>query len=376
MLTVVLTVSTTAASEALKITSHRIVDQCTNEKRWLISGSIGRVADADSLMSFDITINFDPDKIRPTDGLTQGTLLEQMRFGDISPSFNFRVPGEMRISAFTITRNVRGDLPLFAVAGDFLGSCPDSAFLTQEWLPEFNEEFKRKIIEFNSDVIVSKAIAQPDDTYGVYNMESVVQLNDTVRTLALKSVVVLGNTSANNAIAQFTLNRVELCTIESVTTNANDAQIDISDTKDTVTIQYRPSSEDTMWISIATGYLDTATVELTSKVLIKDSCVCKTPNKTDKTFIEIDGRKPTTRITDFDDESAIHIQNGAEFVRMQVYHGGLYRFQIIDLFGRIFAAGEFSGATEQRISTASLPSGVYLLTVHTASTAKTLKILR
>ena len=88
-----------------------------DEQRFLITASIGEVYASDSLQSFDITIGYDTSRFRPTDGLSIGTLSEQMKFGDISPFFNFRVPGEMRVGAFTITRNVAGDKPLFADLG-------------------------------------------------------------------------------------------------------------------------------------------------------------------------------------------------------------------------------------------------------------------
>ncbi len=113
------------ATDTLTIRSYRVINTCSSEKRWLIDAYIGEVYSSDSLQSFDITIGYDTSLIRPTDGLSQGTLSSQMIFSDVSPFFNFRIPGELRVGAFTVNRNVKGNEPLFAVAGDFLGACDD-----------------------------------------------------------------------------------------------------------------------------------------------------------------------------------------------------------------------------------------------------------
>ena len=87
-------ISTVKAQDTLKIESLRTIDVCSDSKRFLISASLGSIRFADSLESFDITIGYDRNVLRPTDVLKEGTLSGQMSNG---PTMNIVVPGEMRI---------------------------------------------------------------------------------------------------------------------------------------------------------------------------------------------------------------------------------------------------------------------------------------
>lgn len=141
---------------------------CSNERRWLLAVNLGKVLPSDSLVSFDITIGYDRTKLRPTDVLKEGTLSAGMAY---EPFLNTVVPNEMRIAGGNIIKTVYGDVPLVAVAGDFLGSCTDVDTLGYPWPSTFNSEFKRKFSVVRRDSVKATALAKANKTSGLRSVE-------------------------------------------------------------------------------------------------------------------------------------------------------------------------------------------------------------
>lgn len=360
-----------AASDTLTLTSHRIVNACSGEQRWLISASIGEVFDGDSLMSFDITIGFDTSKLRPTDGLFTGTLAEQMKFADISPAANFRVPGEMRVSGFTITRNVKGALPLFAVTGDFKQACNIIDSLTLPWQPEYNEEFKVATKVFVSSDVKRVTLPKADVTQGVFTGTELIEftVGDSIKRVS--TTLGLEKSGGKKVKAVYHL-RDSTCA--RIVNFHSTVQVDSS--------LISPDSTQLELHFVASGRIDTVDIEmhaevkeavetdtLTGAVYVLDSCSCSTPTAASQTNIIVNN-KPVSVKMDLNEDPLIRIRFLPESITIESVHGDPQQVRVFDMFGRIAAESVMNTQTSMELPTQTLSPGVYILQVHTVKGQK------
>ncbi len=355
--------SLAAASDTLRVISYRTVDICSSERRWLISVYMGEVFAGDSLQSFDITIGYDTSRIVPTDGLIIGTLSEQMKFGDVSPFFNFVVPGEIRVGAFTVTRNVKGDQPLFAVAGTYKGACNEQDAFTLPWNPEFNEEFKGGITSFVSDRITTIASPKADVTQGSLITE------DTVTMQGLdKSGVFELETRADSMLGQ---QIVEVLTLDSPLfriDSISSTQVDsttLSAAQDSLMIFRTITNSDpittSVWVTSVTNSEDT-TSTLNVQMTPLSECGCTTPQMKDT--LTLRSQQPTSTIVEWDvhESSDLRIWNRAGILELQCSHGQPWTVTLADLLGNIYSQTQVHAGSTQRLSLESFPRGLYMIT--------------
>lgn len=366
LVVVLATSSVNCATDTLTITSHRIVNPCSGEKRWLISADIGEVFESDSLMSFDITIGFDTSLLRPTDGLFTGTLSEQMKFGDISPGVNFRVPGEMRVSAFTITRNVKGKLPLFAVAGDYLGQCGSEDSLTLPWVPEFNQEFKKWTRVFVSTKVISRATPVPSPEQGTNNTREVVVLSRDTPSVNIPVVVQATSNDGSRAKVEVSIEGSRASRIDSVTSSRTDALVEINSDRSTASIEFKVTKNtDTINVSISSMSFDSTTSDvLKSALLILDSCSCSTPTATGSTAIRFKN-PPVSVKMDLNESSSIVITSSNDNVTVKSLHGDPLKIVVSDLLGRTIFQSEFTNHGYLEIPTTEFGPGLFLVAAST-----------
>jgi hypothetical protein len=315
-------------------------------------------------MSFDITIGFDTTLLRPTDGLTTNTLAEQMKFADISPSFNFVVPGEMRASAFTITRNVKGNLPLFAIAGDFKGACGDVDSLTLPWPAEYNGEFKNWTKVFKSAKVVSIASAKQDTTQGVNHKQDEVVFTTDDSTRQVEALVDVSKAKGGVAKLTFRMINKSVSQIESYNTAASvlEEQYNTDSTMLNLTIRTSKTVE-VFNLTLATEKTGTTAVDtLLSSVEIPDTCECIIPAAQGSTRLVLD-RPVVSTSQGFIEGPAIQIRHRADQIQLQILHGNPTQVVVSDLFGKVFAALPIGDHQWLDIPTAELAHGVYLLQV-------------
>lgn len=365
MLAVFTAASTVALSlDTLKIRSYRVINTCSNEKRFLIDAYLGEIYASDSLQSFDITIGYDTSLIRPTDGLTMGTLSSQMTFSDVSPFFNFRIPGEMRVGAFTIDRNVRGDQPFFAIAGEFRGSCTDSTWFDLPWEATFNEEFKRKVSLYRTDTVTAIAAATADINYGLFasgEPDTIPGLDSTRMVSFVRSLPEqLRNSSTVSKIALETNNHVIIDTIfvpqpDSIVINSSRTSVEVYDKgqtiNDTMTIVLRSRSQD-----------ETATVMATTSTRSFAKCGCISPDGIDTIQITTTNEPDVSVHMDSHESTGIKVRVTNSRLEIQFLHGQPSTVQMYTLQGErlmnLTSTGEFLW-----VATDQLPKGPYLLSV-------------
>lgn len=362
--------SVTSATDTLTINSHRIINTCSGEKRWLLSASIGEVFDSDSLMSFDITIGFDTTLLRPTDGLFAGTLAEQMKFADISPGVNFRVPGEMRVSAFTITRNVKGNLPLFAVAGEYVGSCGSFDSLTVPWAPEFNEEFKKWTKTIVTSRVSTRAIPTPNPNEGVSVIEEALIFNQGEPIRNLSSLVRVPSNSGQRIKTTYQLLQ-EHASIQDIRVIALDPVVEINDEKSKAEVTFTASSQgDTVYLRIeGVSQSDKQLDTLVANVQILDTCSCSQPTILSRVPIVIDSIVVSTA-SDLN-EDPLTVEHYSNRLIVKSLHGDLQKILVSDLLGRVQLALSIKNQPFVEIPTTEFGSGLFILTMTTANGIQT-----
>lgn len=356
--------SVIAATDTLTITSHRVINVCSGEQRWLVSAYIGEVYESDSLMSFDITIGYDTSLLVPTDGLFTGTLAEQMKFADISPAANFRVPGEMRVSGFTITRNVKGNLPLFAVAGTFKGVCGQSDSLTLPWSPEYNEEFKKWTKVFNSAWVESVAIPVPAAAEGIVEQTDSVKITSADTAVNVLASVLIPSNYGKQATATFafknnTAGRFAKCQVSNTT-----ATINVSPDSSTVSIEFIANkTTDTVALEVvaksATGM---STDTIVSTIQIHDTCTCSVPTSRGTTVVNLDSQ-PTAINMVLNEESPTTISVMTDRIEVETVHGGPHQVRIFTIYGSIIAEYDIDDNQRVTIPTEEMTCGTYLVSI-------------
>ena len=352
------------STDTLKIRSYRIINTCSNEKRFLIDAYLGAIYVSDSLQSFDITIGYDTSLIRPTDGLTMGTLSSQMTFSDVSPFFNFRIPGEMRVGAFTIDRNVRGDQPLFAIAGDFKGTCLDSTWFEFPWEATFNGEFRRSVAAYWTDTVKATAIAASDANYGLFasGEPDTIPGKDSTRTLSFTRTLppqLRGSrtrtTLTLDVSGQVIIDTVLVSQADSVELNASRTSVTVHDKgqaeNDSIQIVLRSESEDR-----------SVSVMATTSTQSDAECGCVSPSGTDTVMITAINTPNVSVNMDSHESIGISTRFQNTGIEIQFLHGQPSSIELFTLHGERLIDLTSRGET-MWVATDQLPKGPYILSV-------------
>lgn len=352
-------VSTVAAQDTLRIQSLRSVDLCSDKKRWLIAVSVGTVRFSDSLESFDITIGFNSKHLRPTDVLKEGTLSAQMSNG---PTMNTVTPGEMRIFGFNVARSVAGDVPLVAVAGDFIGSCSDHGDLTLPFPPDFNGEFKKRysinIVDsvetftkkrlssvsgcrFNEDSLVIKDELAGKSTLSVLGKGADKIVNGRIELLFL---------GGHEGMSIGTVHEVN-CTLDSMIKTTTGALVYFhANNQDTalplLVVESRRESE-----SVTGRY------KIETSVYNVDDCSCILPGLRDTIDVAIE--KPTVGIGTSYDDGSCTIEVKDDFVIGKCLHHAMEKFEVYNRLGERILASTTNENGWMTVSTMGLSHGLY-----------------
>ena len=364
VLVVLMTVSTVKAQDTLRIKSLKQVDVCSGEISWLMSLSLGTINFSDSLESFDISIGYDRTVIRPSAVLKEGTLSAQMSNG---PILNVIVPNEMRVYGFNIARSVAGSLPLFAVAGEFIGDCNAESKLTLPFEPDFNGEFKRKFMvrRYDSITAINKRIPQANSGCEFFDEAAVIKETDTATSTRLR----LKNLSEGSlgkykvvfqleSLSDTSLMRIDSlfavgCRIDSVSTTSAAAVVYVSEpTRDepeiTVVVKRRAMES-------------SGRVRMSAALLDETPCGCSLPTLKDTVEISID--RPNVNVSTSADDDACTISLRSGEVQGVCVHSGMKTLALQDLMGRVVQQIETDSYLVV-MSTSNMSSGMYFVTLN------------
>lgn len=346
--------STLSAQDTIRFESYRTVDVCSNERRWLLAVNLGKVLPSDSLVSFDITIGYDRTLLRPTDVLKEGTLSAGMAY---EPFLNTVVPNEMRIAGGNIIKTVYGDLPLFAVAGDYLGDCKQFDTLGYPWPSTFNAEFKKRVTIVKRDTVRAVAIAKGNKNAGLQSIvDSIVvdggsdYINLDLKGSRLRSDSVRYRFSVKSSTPQVTI----------APDGAVKGLINVSENKvkdgieiEATAVALEPELQ-IRYNVIGTPRPSYAELIITTEDLT--DCVCEKPSLRDTVRIKID---PTVSVTSTDEHiENIYVHN--DVLVIQCDHEEMKTVQLFSLHGEVVLRATVTG-TSNAVSISNLSKGGYVV---------------
>lgn len=358
MLAVLAAASNVTAQDTLLLRTFRTIDVCSSERRWLIAPYLGNIRSTDSLASFDITIGFDTSVVRPTDILTENTLSFMLQF---PPELNLVVPGELRAAGFNVVRNIVGDKPLFAVAGNFIGECGDSVLFSFPWPPTFNEEFKKKITVLTSDNVAVVALPIADKQLGVTFDEDTVLINGKDSSESFTTRIKRGTNNVTRAQLTLWLNdtaevkidsvRMEGLTVESMSVTAGRVVADV-----TFSGEQLPSAE-VQLRSVTERTYSTAT--LYGKLVSNDSCACVRSELSDTINIVL--TNPIVSVSSPIDDNNDRLDVTSTSATCHCYHGQTNEINVFTIAGERVGTQIANGASLNRMSLDYLPTGPYII---------------
>lgn len=344
---------TLSAQDTLKVRSYRVVDLCQNERRWLLAVDLGRILPSDSLVSFDITIGYDRTKLRPTDVLKEGTLSATMSY---EPFLNTAVTNEMRIAAGNIVKTVSGDVPLVAIAGDFLGDCDDIDTLGYPWPATFNSEFKKRYTMVRFDTVTATAKPRLYPNKGFTLTDSVLNIgeSDTTATIEIESIGIqdLGDRhcielSSQAELLELSVQSVVGMKLDSVVSNNGFYKMYVNSASSTAAaiVQAR-------WKGSKDG---SKTSQVSIRTTTEEQCVCNLPALQDT--VTIRKEYPNVSVSSTDERSEI-ITATPDAILIHCDHEEMKTVQFFDVLGSLVIQ-EHVGHKKQYVSTSNLSKGAY-----------------
>lgn len=337
---------------------------CSGSKRWLLSASVGNIRLADSLESFDITIGYDRNVIRPTDVLREGTLSGQMSNG---PTMNLMVQGEMRIFGFNVARSVAGDIPLLAVAGDYIGLCGSNSLLSVPYQPDFNAEFKRRYTVNVVEQVAALAIAKQNPLYGCrFTKDSLVLDSNQV---SMEAQIIVDSNSASGGqrvveireLGQQDEKMVDVLEIKVDGQHRIDSTVAVQRTTRVFVSSLGGVPTGPMILSCflrRTARNTSASIKLEASLRESDQCTCVIPGLKDTVSITV---LPIVSVQSSFDEHACTFQVESERITGKCDHQKMKTLSVFDLFGRSVRVGSENENPRVEVSISGLPNGLYFV---------------
>ena len=345
------------AQDTLLLRTFRTVDVCSSEQRWLIAPYIGNIRSTDSLASFDITIGFDTSVVRPTDVLTENTL---SFMSDYPAQMSLVIPGEMRIAGFNIIRNMVGDKPLFAVAGNYAGGCGDSINFTFPWPPSFNEEFKKKITVLASERVAVVANPKVDRQLGTTFATDSVIINGKDSVAVVKCLIEFGSKRPSTGTLHVNLSNDELARIDSASIEGA-RLVALRTTAKSVEADVEFESGQAPSISIYvrnTTSAYSARVTAEAFLTVTDSCSCVRSGLRDT--VEVELTNPIVSVSSPVDDSNEKLVVTSTTASCYCNHGQTNEINVFSLTG-VRLDSRRTNEIENTMSIDHLPSGAYII---------------
>jgi hypothetical protein len=345
------------AQDTLLLRTFRTVDVCSSEQRWLIAPYIGNIRSTDSLASFDITIGFDTSVVRPTDVLTENTL---SFMSDYPAQMSLVIPGEMRIAGFNIIRNMVGDKPLFAVAGNYAGGCGDSIKFTFPWPPSFNEEFKKKVTVLASEHVAVVANPGVDQQLGVTFTTDSMSISGRDSVGVVKCSVAFGSKRPRTGTLFIKLSDDDVATIDSASVEGAQLVALRTTTKSVeVDVAFENGRAPQMSIYVRnTTSASSARVSVEAYLDVTDSCACVRSGLRDTVGVEL--TNPIVSVSSPVDDSNEKLVVTSTTASCYCNHGQTNEINVFSLTG-VRIDSRRTNEVENTMSIDHLPSGAYII---------------
>ena len=168
----------------LEIQDKNDIDLCGKEfqKDVIIAPYMGNILKSDSLVGFEIVIEYNPDIVQMNQQLYTNTISQFFKFKDAT--FD-RERGEIIMEGFVsfdaFPNPVSGDLPLVAFAGKFIGECEEEAYFRIKYFYPI-DGFKGTVDTIKDISIKGKIADKPERKLGykIYNNSNSIKYDTTL----------------------------------------------------------------------------------------------------------------------------------------------------------------------------------------------------
>lgn len=169
---------------SLKLLDKSPIDLCGKEfeRQVVIAPYLGAIKKSDSIVGYEISISYDPKIVRMNQKLFTNTLARFFEYKNmIFDSERGEIVFDGLVDFKGNLRSVAGDLPLFAVAGDFIGKCGEEAKFKVNYYKFYG--FNGTIDSTSGITIVGNIVEKPNRVLGF-------KVSDDIRSLKKDSTIV------------------------------------------------------------------------------------------------------------------------------------------------------------------------------------------
>ncbi len=260
------------------------------DRRFEFYFDLGKIEPQDSLFSYELWVDFDPEKIKIVSALYINTLSD---FFDWK-NYNIPEPGWLRVFAAQLGMNpVYGTRPLVAVKAEYLGDCPDSTEIKAENLIiELADSLDKKI-----DFSQTKATIVPSVKQTPTSFVEASFIADTASGFGADSTVEIVMNINDNGLERtdsleidFTLDdesfAFEDLKILSEKIEAFDSEINERDATVKCFLRSGLNDENALEIKIKRKKGGENAAELNAALTVLNKCSCATEVRGDKIYVK------------------------------------------------------------------------------------------
>jgi hypothetical protein len=281
----------------------RKIDVCDDAKKSvIITLDIGEITRSDSLYGYNFRIDFDSLKIDFHTFLDLNTLSEYFEYKGAN---FFNSDGYVEGYAVNLTgAPVSGNRPLFGLFGNYLGDCPDTTYVSINYI-DFTDEFMKEYKVFMDAEIIASVEDKQDRFLRVsFEDDTVKSFNNDMQAEALISLETNPGLRLESAMFELSVTNSDLYDIEDIELVADNMMISEL-TKDNSKISFRAffneDFNEQMAFKAKLTQLEKTfeTAELEVRIFDVNECSCITRLFDDKVIIKGIEQDTSTSVNDF-----------------------------------------------------------------------------
>lgn len=339
------------------------IDHCSSDSTVIVTIDCGPLLTSDSVLLYDITLNYPMSKLSFRQVLYQNTLSENLD----SRGYRILDSGAIRVYGFNITRFLSGSKPLVALMFKHKANCTDSIPFEFAFLPEFNPESKVYVREMRSALvpIASAYDKKRSLTFQFSNDTIVLPSNQTSFTVPLKFQ--LNGTTRTSAIS-VTLEISPYVTFDWIKPS-DDIDFRRSDSGSSSTIKITGVNGRTLPLvdslvlclsHYGTSVTDPEFVRI--QKISWDTCSCLSLGVGDSLRVK---KQDISQVGD--DEHKVNIASDGDVWDIENRTDGPARVEVVNVHGQVVWSVDLGLGEKNRSLSNWLPSGIYLARISTAN---------
>lgn len=252
------------------------IDLCGN-KEVIIAPYMGLIVKSDDVVGYEISISYNPEVVRMNRKLFIGTISNYFsdKTIDFFPETN-EIVFEGIVSLKGNPTPVAGDLPLFAVAGDFIGECNDVAEFKINYYKFY--DFKGTIDSTSSLDILGNIADKPSREIG-YNITDIERSIIKDSTLIVEVELELGELSSLEYWKSKITVDTDSISVESIDGSNSIEIIDVTKEGDnSYLVDFKVLNEDNpkLFIETKSHKIDSTNINFVLETIETTECICAT----------------------------------------------------------------------------------------------------